>query len=107
MGKIQRLTVLVAWLLLVIIVVPFAAKNVHIYQSSDCSHHNCSDESHSRHDCNDCPVCGFVFSSFTEAETVYYDFRVVTFDFIRAVTFPDKAYEQVLFYYGLRAPPAV
>jgi hypothetical protein len=93
------------WLLLAVFTTPFAVKAVHIHHAAECSEHRCSDGPHAHHDCNDCPVCRFVLSSFTEATVVDYDFRVISCNCRPVLSFRKKSYRQVLISYGLRAPP--
>jgi hypothetical protein len=108
MERVKRHKVWVVWLLLAVFALPFAAKTAHIYHTANHEEHGCSDKSQSsHHDCNNCPVCQFTLSSFTEATFIDYDFRTIISDFEPAISFQNKPYQQVLFSYGLRAPPAV
>ena len=56
-----------AWLLSVIFVIPLISKTVHFYEN-DHSENNTHTEHHAKHDCNNCQVCQFTLSSFSEVE---------------------------------------
>lgn len=107
MERVKKLEVWKIWLLLAVFTLPFVVKTVHIYHTEEHSEHTCcSDKSHSHHDCNNCLICQFTLSAFTEAAAVCYDFRVIYFDFGPIIFFQNNPYQQVTITYGLRAPPA-
>jgi hypothetical protein len=89
-----------AWLLLVVFVLPFVIKSVHARHSDAVV----AESGHARHDCTDCPICHFTFSYFIEAgssEVV----AVVSFDTVEPEACEEKGFVHVCLTHFLRAPP--
>jgi hypothetical protein len=63
--QIVRSRSIIAWLSLAVFVMPYVVKPVHVHHHCD-GEEECADSS--RH-CDDCPICHFTLSCFTEAET--------------------------------------
>lgn len=108
MEQLIKHKVWVVWLLAAVLALPFAVKTVHIYQNNiHAEHENCSEHSHSHHDCDNCPVCRFTLLTFTEATYIDYDFSIIPVCVVFAIPYRNSVYQRILFSYGLRAPPAV
>lgn len=108
MERVNRYKVWTIWLLLAIFTLPFAVKAIHVHSAEEHSEHGCCpDKSHSHHDCNDCLICQFALSTFTETTFVCYDVSIIYFDFEPIIFLQNNPIQQVIIPYGLRAPPAV
>lgn len=104
MVRIKGYIVLVVWLLLAVFTLPTAAQSIHIYRTVEHAGHHCEDAPH--HDCDDCPICQFTYSSFTETRLDQYNFEVIHSDFKHVFSYNATPDRQVIFVHGLRAPPA-
>ena len=89
-----------ACLLVALLILPTAIKTAH---QVSCHKHELMGQAH--HNCNDCPVCHFIFSLFTESDIYIITEippNVLSEVFIRE----NKLTARVKFSYQLRAPPA-
>ncbi|MDR0756426.1 MAG: hypothetical protein LBF85_01080 [Tannerella sp.] len=68
--QIARNRGIIAWLFLAVFILPYVAKPVHVHRHCDGG----TECAHSSHHCDDCPICHFSLSFFTEAEMRTIDF---------------------------------
>jgi hypothetical protein len=86
-------------LLTVLLALPYTIQSTHIH-----SFDTATATADSSHDCNNCPICQFSFSSFTEAEALVYAPLLSPSTFIPAIP-QDKPYISHYLSPTLRAPP--
>ena len=92
--------VFVAWLLLAVFLSPYVSKNIHLHDVS------CHASDHVHHDCDDCPVCQFLLSSFVEVEFASWAVLPVHSS-IQPKTYIEKAFIEPNSSHYLRAPPYI
>jgi hypothetical protein len=88
---------LLGWLLAALMVAPFAVMPLHL---ADCS----GQEGAGHHNCTDCPVCSFIFSSFTEPETVVAA-TIICYRNYKIFLHSCEPVIRVIRCFNLRAPP--
>ncbi|MCC8154428.1 MAG: hypothetical protein LIP01_09555 [Tannerellaceae bacterium] len=59
------------WLLLALFVLPFVVKSIHVEKHCKVCHCHEKTEKNDDHDAENCPVCHFTVSLFTEPELIY------------------------------------
>jgi hypothetical protein len=91
-----------AWLLAALLVLPVAARTIHL-----CEEEYAAGANHTHHDCSTCAICHFAFSAFTEAEFTTCDAIHLPAECKPTLSIPNKPYSPTLFTHGLRAPPFV
>lgn len=84
---------------------PVAGKTLHIYHSMWEEHTNCANETH--HNCSDCPICQFTFSTFTSSSAIECDYSIVAIHYKYVIPYCDLIYQRLNLPYGLRASPAM
>ncbi len=92
----------VAWMLIFTFMQFFAVKSFHYHSENDCN--KVSHNHKMSHSCDDCSICHFSLSSFTEAENLeinfFSDYQITHHEFIKDI----KATISLCHPY-LRAPP--
>ncbi len=99
MGKFAVNKVCMAWLMAVLLVMPFAVKTVHTCLLERNVHHL-------HHECETCPVCQFSFPVFVEEASAALDLPVPCADGSPEAVPSERPCRPVFIPYGLRAPPA-
>lgn len=95
--------IVIAWVLLVTLMPLFAVKATHFHESSKTS--ACQPtKGHSHSPGDQCLICQFTLSPFTQAESFQIQVAVSVFDFEPA-QYADKVCITMLYPYHLRAPP--
>lgn len=95
---------LVAWLLIMTLMPFFVVKATHFHK--ECHTSACqSEDGHAHSSCNQCPICHFALSPFTEAETfeIHIFLSVLAYE---PVNYTDEDTLTRIYPYHLRAPPA-
>lgn len=107
--QVQRM--FLAWLLLATILPMLVVKSVHhhnaVHASTELAIHTPEME-HNAHftaDNNGCPICHFIVSPYTEAETYEFHSIVPYVSFYRPVIREQKTSFLFIYAHGLRAPP--
>ncbi|MDR1896140.1 MAG: hypothetical protein LBR10_05050 [Prevotellaceae bacterium] len=89
------------WLFLAIFITPYVAKSAHMHVHADV----CPGAGHAKHDCDNCPVCQFSFSSFVETEPL--EIRIpVARHAVDPVVYQEHILLHAFFPRCLRGPPA-
>jgi hypothetical protein len=90
------------WALLALFLMPFVARSFHSsYEKISLSN---PEAPHSRHDCNDCPVCQFHYFAFTGTEFPEMNPELFPL-FVEPFFYDEKEYQPFLYSYFLRGPP--
>jgi len=114
MGKKHIKRILGVWLMTAVFAMPFVVRSMHTFVAeygsshciSHCSHHHGEDNHHGNsHDCNTCPVCKYVISSFDRTETVSLAIHSSTSCSILPVANAEKGFTPFYATISLRAPP--
>lgn len=92
----------VAWLLLTTLMPFFVVKAVHFHQENDTP--TCQSGERHSHTPDDCAICHFILSPFTQAESFQIHIFLPIFDY-QPVYSVDEDYLITLYPYHLRAPP--
>ncbi|MDR2027575.1 MAG: hypothetical protein LBQ01_08480 [Prevotellaceae bacterium] len=97
--------ILTGWLLLLLFMLPQAAKTVHICQCI-CFHSADSENehAHAHHDCNTCAICQFTVFPFTGADSNEFNFTVKII-YSNPFVYIENVNSPVICSYRLRAPP--
>ena len=93
----------VAWLLLMTVMPVFVVKAMHHHEEIAVCH---SDNGHPQSPCNQCPVCHFTLSPFTQAESFHIQIIIPLFNYEPVAYMGMKGYQPV-HPYNLRAPPSL
>ena len=93
---------LIAWVLMMALLPFFVVKAFHHHEDEHAA--SCSHADHPRHSSDDCAICHFSLSLFTEAQSV--DFRcILTPITFEQVVHQDKIVYTLSYSHYLRAPP--
>jgi hypothetical protein len=94
--------VVIAWVLMMALLPFFVVKAFHHHEDEHAA--SCSHADHPRHSSDDCAICHFSLSLFTEAQSV--DFRcILTPITFEQVVHQDKIVYTLSYSHYLRAPP--
>lgn len=108
--RVQRM--FLAWLLLATILPMLVVKSIHhhdtpVHASTELAVHSMEME-HAPHFCatdNGCPICHFIVSPYTEAETFQFHSLVPYISFHRPIIREQEKTCRLVYSRGLRAPP--
>ncbi|MDR0544673.1 MAG: hypothetical protein LBG30_04935 [Odoribacteraceae bacterium] len=92
--------IIAAWLLLAVFALPFVIKSAHACHVADVQ-----EQGDSHRDCADCPICHFVFASFTAAESIE-EVILASFETARPPDYCAPLRAAVPFILPARAPPS-
>jgi len=97
---------LIAWLLLLVFNLPILIKNIHIYQNECADYlHGHATGDKAKHDCNTCPVCQFVYSTFLADDLDHTSNLITVFSCEISIPYIAGNYYSDHTYISLRAPP--
>lgn len=104
MKKNIRKRVRISWLLLATFMPLFVVKALHHHEEKDTVLVSCSDTHHSHDTCDDCAICKFSLSLFTEAGS--FDFTLILpLIPYEHIIYPEKIVYTLSYSHYLRAPP--
>ncbi|WP_167549132.1 hypothetical protein [Bacteroides oleiciplenus] len=102
MNSSRKKRVVVAWVLILSLMPFFVVKAFHHHEGEHSV--SCSHADHPRHSSDDCAICQFSLSLFTEAQSV--DFHcVLTLLSFEQVVYQDKTVYVLSYSHYLRGPP--
>ncbi|MCF0255951.1 MAG: hypothetical protein HUK10_06655 [Bacteroides heparinolyticus] len=104
MKRKRKYKVIVAWLLLLTLMPFFTVKAIHFHHSEEEASACHSGETHP-HTSDDCAICHFMLSPFTQAESFQIHIFLSVFNY-QPVYAADRGCLTILYPYRLRAPPA-
>ncbi|MCI6213304.1 MULTISPECIES: hypothetical protein [Bacteroides] len=104
MKRKRKYKVIVAWLLLLTLMPFFTVKAIHFHHSEEEASACHSGETHP-HTSDDCAICHFMLSPFTQAESFQIHIFLSVFNY-QPVYAADRDCLTILYPYRLRAPPA-
>lgn len=99
-----RKRVCISWLLLATFTPFFVVKTLHHHEEEKTASSSCSDSHHSHRNADDCAICQFSLSLFTEASSCDFTIILPLIPYER-VTTPDKIAFVLSYSHYLRAPP--
>ena len=98
--------IVVAWLLFMTLMPLFVVKAVHHHGESETAVCQSSDGEHSHNPCDQCPVCQFALSQFTQAEAFHAEIIVSVSDY-KSVYRVQSISWRLIRSHHLRAPPVL
>lgn len=103
MGVKAKGRVVVAWLLLMTFVPFFVVKAIHHHEESEIAVCH-SEDGHSHNPCDQCSICHFTLSPFTQAESFYTQVIIPVFNF-EPICYVNMMSYRLTYSHKLRAPP--
>ncbi len=102
MNNSKKKRVVLAWVLMMALMPFFVVKAFHHHEEEHAV--SCSHADHSRHSSDDCGICHFSLSLFTEAQSV--DFHCILMPILfEQVVYQDKIVYALSYSHYLRGPP--
>ena len=95
--------VIIAWVLFMALMPFFVVKAVHHHEESEIAVCH-SEDGHSQNPCDQCPICDFTLSPFTQAESFHTQVIIPVFDY-EPVCYVNMVSCQLIDSHDLRAPP--
>jgi hypothetical protein len=95
--------IVIAWLLFITLMPIFVVKAIHHHEEITVCH---SDDGQSQHPCDQCPICHFTLSPFTQSESFQVQIIIPIFNCEPIAYVSMKSY-QLIYSHNLRAPPSL